>query len=813
MIPTALLLLLTTGAFAPADPSPNLLQNPGFENPGDWKAGWTIENAAGKDAPYFYRIAGDELGHVQMPPHSGANALEIYSSGSRVARLSQTVNLPAPGKYRVTVFGVIQGGSDDHQIHIGLGDQVRTIPVVSLAYREYHVDFDVKAAGPQTLSFISSSLGTTLDDLTLTQLPADGSPLLPNLYFDLLPGSRDRSQGIQSYFVNQAQWVDFAITCLDPSRLKHPRLNLFFPPSVHLSGINEAILARWKNSGTTDPKVRHELATLDGIAYDKYSFDLPRFVEGPAKPLEFGGMWVEVPSGKKDHFLVQLEDQDISGTPEEIILVPVQPPARHATPKRIHTLAYDVQDWKQDPADGLQNIPRQFALMGFNTWSDYGLSGTDPIGPAVREPQEKVRQEAARHFGVKEFWPNYSELLQTGAEPDYPNISAGCPDPDMFVVRLDGSVDKGTYNTRYAARGGTAWRDSALRAHLGALARPKTLELGYTNSGIVTDALEFLRISYDPTTLREFAALNHLDPAAVTPASVQGRYKDLWLAYNMRLYADLMRTLATAIHQTDPGAKLVNTANSFGPNGVDALPLAQRCEWARFANYTMPQWYGFMRNYSDEWDQVLAQGVQAKVYGLDNGYAGVIPLLDLSMGYGLEDPLTLRFKMFDLLSASSAVKGIGYYQGYRAFTDAKFMAGLSRAHTNLADVEDYYLDGVNADAAASFTPDPGGPAERYHPKTTVRIHKLNKDGRLALLTIVTHCNRPLGEKGTLTINLAWLLPSSATLRESDWALVDRLTNTTTPFTGKVTVDTTTGNLALLEIVSREWLARHPGAIP
>jgi hypothetical protein len=795
-----------------SDISANLLQNPGFEDTNDWSANWKIENTAKNGESYFYHIDNENMGHVFMPPRTGKNAIEIYSS-DRITRLSQKVELPSPGKYRVSAYGVIQGAGDDHQLRIGLGDQVHVLPAVSLAYRNYYADFDVKIAGPLEVSFVSSSLGMTLDDITLTKLPENGAPALPHLYFDLFPGSKQRSNGFQSYFVNQSQWVDFAVTCMDPSRLRHPKLNLYVPPSVKLSGLNEEMLARWKANATTDSTVHEEEASLNGIAYRKYSFYLPRFVEGDAEPLEFGGLWVEVPSGRKDHFLVEFEDQGERFPLQEITLIPVQPPSRQATPKKIRTVAYEVQDWRQDPAQSLQNIPRQFALMGLNTWSDYGLNGitTGPSAVAVREPEEKVREEASRHYGVTEFWPNFSELLQTDAGVDYGNVSAGCPDKDMFVTRADGTIDASFYNTRYAAHGGTAWANSALLAYQIALGRPHDLQLGYTNTGITTDALEFLRISYDPTTLKGFAARNKLNPDEVTIQSVQGPWKDLWLSYNIQLYAELVKTFAEGLHKIDPSAKVINTAGSFGPEGCGDRPLTEQSEWAQSADYTMPQWYGFMRSYSDEFYQQLLQGAQAKVYGKETGHADVIPLLDISMGYDLEDPLAVRFKIFDLLSASSAVKGIGYYQGYRAFTDAAFMAGLSQADTLLADVEDYYATGEKMEIGAIFIPEIKMPMIT----TTVRIHKLNRDGRLALLTIVTHCNKPLGEQGTLEISLPDLLGlPAASIREGDWVLIDRLSHIVVPFSSKVPVDTRSShNLALLEIASAAWVAQHPGAIP
>jgi hypothetical protein len=130
------------------------------------------------------------------------------------------------------------------------------------------------------------------------------------------------------------------------------------------------------------------------------------------------------------------------------------------------------------------------------------------------------------------------------------------------------------------------------------------------------------------------------------------------------------------------------------------------------------------------------------------------------------------------------------------------MAGLSQAHTILADVEDYYSVGTKTDIGAIFIPEVKNPTIT----TTVRIHKLNREARLALITIVTHSNKSLGEPGTLEINLPELLGLPATsVHAKDWVLIDRLSNTIIPFNSKIHMDTRFGNnLALLEISSQAY---------
>jgi hypothetical protein len=276
------------------------------------------------------------------------------------------------------------------------------------------------------------------------------------------------------------------------------------------------------------------------------------------------------------------------------------------------------------------------------------------------------------------------------------------------------------------------------------------------------------------------------------------------------------RNLADALREVDLKVTVVNTEGSFGPGGSGSLPLPLQMEWAKSYDITMPQWYGPMRFYGPYFHDELEKGDAAKVYGRQNGYADVIPLLNVSMGYGLEDPAALRFKLFDFLSTSPAIKGVGYYIASNAFTDAKFMAGLSRVHTLLADVEDYYVDGRRPENIATFTPttakpapipgmDSDGQETMIDPevKTTVRVHQLNRAGRLALITIVSHSNQAVGQAGRLRLDLKAL-----GIGGKGYALFDVLSDSKAPLRTlkpneslvEVPVNTgATNNLALLEI--------------
>ncbi len=300
--------------------------------------------------------------------------------------------------------------------------------------------------------------------------------------------------------------------------------------------------------------------------------------------------------------------------------------------------------------------------------------------------------------------------------------------------------------------------------------------------------------------------------------NLQGKLNPLWISYNNELYALVVRNFAEALHKVDPNAMVVNTHGDFGPGGAHSLPRKEQMEWAKYADITMPQWYG-MREYSFEYDDLIIQGDTEKLYGKVNGYTDVIPLLNVSMGAGLEDPMNFRFKMFDFISTSPAVKGVGYYVGTNAFTDGKYMVQMSGVHTLLADVEEYYAKGARADSAATFAQQPGGVQPivgmdeqgqqmTVTPEvaTAVRVHTLGSGGRAALLTVISHCNRGVGESGTIRLDLRRLGVDPAR-----YVLIDHIGQTVAPLTATVAVDTTKHNMALLEIADRTVAARFQKA--
>lgn len=786
----------------------NLLVNPGFEDAAGWLQGWSVERVDPQGPLYHYHLRAGGGGHGDARPHEGVNALEIYSANTR---LRQTLKLD-PGNYLLTVWARNNGGSGDPRLLLSLGAQQRRVAVLSDRYRLYYASFEVKTAGELPLSLISTSLGIAVDDLALRRLSTEEP--LPNeyLYLDLHPAGGERSQNVQYYFKGMKQWLNFTVTAVDPKRIGTAEIAITVPAAVKLTGLNAALLNGWRPFSLPKAEVTvEESKDASGAVVTTYHFPCPRFVNGPENPVSFGGCFVEVPSRTKSWVKLSAfptPRREAPVTEETISLVPLDTPARQRTPRLLRTLSYGVQDWMADRDDKLATMPAQFRLMGLNVWSDYRGPGAKELTPPTAD--EQVTAEAARKYGVKEFWPNYSQLL-SGA------TAAGCwywgtgpratDDPDMYVVRADGSVDKDTFNMRYAAGKGRYFVETALQALQRLIRRPEELQLPFRYSGFITDALEDFYPSYDPTTLADFARKAGLDSAQVTAASVNGPYHKQWVAYNNALYAQVAARLAEALREVSPQINMVNTAGPFGAqHGATDLPLAEQMTWGRAYNYNMPQWYS-LRYFGSLYSDFISQGEAAKVYGKENGYPDVIPLLCNSMGVCTESLICLRFKVIDLVSTSPVVKGIGYYIGTNAFADAQWMVGVSRIHTLLADVEDYYANGKREDALVKCKKIPEGikPIEGRDESgqqttliptvdTACRVHVLNQKGRRALITLISHCNQGVGEKLRLTLDLKGMGATRKTF------LYDHLSGRKLPLTPTVNVDTTaSGSLTLLEV--------------
>jgi hypothetical protein len=140
------------------------------------------------------------------------------------------------------------------------------------------------------------------------------------------------------------------------------------------------------------------------------------------------------------------------------------------------------------------------------------------------------------------------------------------------------------------------------------------------------------------------------------------------------------------------------------------------------------------------------------------------------------------------------------------------MVGLSKVHTLIADIEDYYADGVRADNLVSVSKAAGeetliqgmdleGKQVMLKPDVTnrVRVHMLAKKGRIALITVLSYSNQGVGSKITLHVNTKMLPKGGKGLM-----LIDRLSGKRQPLTDKIAVDTNkTRNAAVYEIGTTE----------
>ncbi len=780
-------LALSTDAPCASTPAPplTLLMNPGFEEAG--AKGWIIENATPDGAPpYAYNLTAAGGGHGDARPHTGERALEIYSS-SRVTRLSQVVRL-RPGRYRLAVWARNNGATSRPHLEVTLGQRVASLPVTSDAYRQYFVEAAINEESSQQVSFVSREGGLAVDDASLVRIPPGDEPP-PYLFADLSPSTSSRSAGIQTYFRGRKQWLNFAFSAIAPELVAKPTLRLTAPAGVHLSGFNTSLLETWRRPGA-GAVLSESTIWREAGSYTVYYVALPRLVNGESEPVEFGGCWVDVPDGNEAALAADVLNDEKVVSSQVIRLVPITPPAVGHRPTRLKVVLYDVQDWKMSGAERLSSLPALFALMGGNVWSDYGLT-TDDISqvPAV---EDVVRERAATAVAGLEFWPNSDQLLSLSP------ATTGAVPPEGRFTDINGRVAEHEVTLHYAAAGGPAWLAGTVSDVVRTVERPADLGLGYRNTGFISDALESVALSYDPATVSGFAAYAGLQPTAVTDEALAGPLHSRWLAYNMNLYARAAANLADAIHRRSPRASVVSTAGSYGPSGVESLTLTQQASWSRAFAFSMPQWYT-MGYFGDLYYRTLMRGVREGVYGTATGHADVIPLWNLSMGSGYDGVASLRFKTFDVVSATSVVRGVGFYRGYYAFADAQVMTDISSLTAMLANVEDYYVLGTAVAAATFVTRGSGDTSSVSDVETSARVHLLGRAGRIALITVLSHSEHAVGERGLLKIDLQ-RLGVDPTRHE----LFDHLANKVIPLAPDVLLDTTTtGGMALLEVRLRE----------
>ena len=781
----------------------NLLKNPGFEDTAGWSTNWTIRDAKGGNLTYHYHLTSKGGGHGDATPRTGKNAVEIYST-DRQTYLAQKVNLE-PGTYRLSGWVRSNGMPGYSSAEIRLGDQKTVMSVISQKYRLIWADFKIVNAGEYEASFFSSSYGMAVDDMSLEKVTENASKP-PALYIEIYPSSTDKASGIQNCLKGSLQWVDLVTTCVDSSRIKRPVMRILASDPVKLSGLNEGLIHGYRMRNEDEVKVQTQSVVRDGKKYQEFSFLLPRFVSGYLVPQGFGGFWISNVPAKGGKLIMEVVDGDDMLASEVVKLVVIDPPKVSRTPKKYYTFSYCVQSWQQSLEERVQAIPAQFKMMGFNVWSDYGFHvGTSP----KLANEELVMKEACEKYGVQNFWPNFSELLDANIGNPDGKITEKYKAKDMYVVGIDGKVNDHMYNFNYAANRGQAWVESMVEYWVRAIKRPIEQNLPFKTSGLVNDALEGVVYSYDPSTLAAFAAYKGVDASEVTKEKLWGEWKKDWLLFNMDLYTRVVDAWTEKAREVNPDVKMVNTASTYGPHFEGFTPK-ESMKWARSVDYNMPQWYT-ADYYGAAFADYIKEGEAAGVYGKANGGTDLIPLLNLSMGAELVDPLSQRFKILDFFSGSKSIKGVGYYIGSLAYTDAKCMVGLSKVHTLIADIEDFYADGVRDDSLVRVTEvsddeslvpgmDLDGQQIMVKPKITnsVRVHKLGKDGRIALITVITYNEQGLGGRASLEINKK-MLPNDG----KDLVLINRLTGKKQPLPDKITVDTRkTNNVAVYEIAEK-----------
>lgn len=795
-----LLCFLLLAAIGSAGYCANILRNSGFEDPEGWSKSWSIHDSKGGDVTYHYHLTNKGGGHGDAKPRTGENAVEIYTS-DRTTFLSQSVNLE-PGTYRLSAWVRANGQPSHIQMQLKLGDQVKEIPVSSQKYRLIWSDFQIDKAGDYVVSLHSPSLGIAIDDVSLEKITGS-TDKGPALYIDLMPSNAAHAGNVQYCLANSLQWVDVFTTCIDSSQLKYPVMHILVSDPVKLSGINEKVLESYKMREEDTIKIRQDKVHRNGIRYTRFSFPLLRFVSGYNTPQGFGGLWLSNVKGDNGKMIVEVVDGGSMLASETYKLVSVSQPKIAKSPKKYYIIPYAVQNWKMNLEQTLKALPAQFKMMGMNVWSDYGLSAEKT--PETVTDEEKVRQEAYRKYGVRLFWPNSSSLMETTAGAMYSDVAEQVNDPDMYVVGPDGKINKSLYNFNYAANSGKAWMESALASWLRTIKRPERVGLSYRHTGLINDALEGIYFSYDPTTLKAFADHKGVDVGLVTPEKLNSDWRHDWQLFNMDLYSRIVEIWSREARKIDPDLVIINTASTYGPSGLDTLSPKENYQWAKYVDYNMPQWYsgGYL---GDAYVNFIVNDTEG-LFDKSRGGTELIPLLNLSMGAELEDPLVLRFMLLSYISSSKNVKGISYFIGTNAFADAAFMVGLSRAHTLIADIEDYYADGVREDSMVKIAEvldkdnavqaiDDLGDQSFIKPviNNTLRVHKLSGKGKVALITALSYSNQAVGSRFTVDIDTT-KLPSNKKLY-----IKDHLSGKVTPFTSQITIDTTeTKSAAVLEI--------------
>ena len=776
----------------------NLLKNPGFEAPENWTSNWKIENLKGKIRPYYYMLDSRGGGHADARPRSGKAAIELYCDNNCKTRLSQRIRLEK-GKYRFGIYVRTNGSTHKPQIELSAGNHRETYYVVSKDYRFYYLDFEVESPSEIEVGIIPQEGGIAFDDAVLQAFPVNSDP--PYLFFDLYPITNWGN--VRHYFTGQLQWLDFALTCIDQKKYSGAgRMHIICPEDISVEGINVELLNRWKPRQTAQNKITEKKIMHNGTKCIDYSFTIPRFVDGYSRSLDFGGFWVRPRTDAERTICIQLEDRGKIIYSTDILLKALTPPGNFI-PRKLISMCYHVQFWRQAIASRMEAIPPQFLLMGFNAWNDYMVV---PENAEKLNAEESVMLKAYKDYGIKNFYFTFSQMYMT--RNHYKDLSESSGEKDVYCVNK--AVPRRSYNMRYIAGNGKAWRDSCLDYWCKLAKRFETTGLP-PYAGVINNAMEEMVISYDRGTLEDFAKERNLPLEDMTIANLNGKYKIQWMMYNQRHFNEICWIWARAMKEASPGIKTGNSLGPFGPRNSRILDPRDRIAWAqKYYDYKMPQLYSCIGSgYLDR----LNNGLKAKLCGKEYGYADMLPILLISMGELLHDLEHLRFMVLDILSHTSQVKGLCYYIGTYAFSDAKIMLEISKINSLVAKLEDYFTEGKRIDGFTSFlshykgekirTMNAAGYTAEAELKieTKPRLHLLNRNGRIALITVFSRAYPPVasyGDTGIIRFNLPKLLPDKD---RSQYRIIDWIHGKVLPCLPQMPLDTRNdGHLAVFEIV-------------
>lgn len=776
----------------------------------DYLNKWIVRDANGGANTYHYHLTKEGGGHGPAGVHSGKNAIEIYSSG-RITNLAQGIEIVQPGRYRVSFYARPNGATFVSQLNIKLSNQDRNVVIVSQAWRQYFVDFDLSKPEKTELIFRSQNLGIAIDDIKLDLVPTNGET--GQIFCDLYPSSPSRAKDIQYYFPGVKQWINYALSSPQMPKMDiAPTLNFIIPKEVKVEGFNLPVLERFRPDQVKKMELTTSETKLNGVEAVCYSLPMPKLYKGITESV-YPGFWVS--SEKAVVFPIQI----VIKSGDKIIfeatwqLQPVEIPKEYASPKRIKSICYHVTDWKDDFEASSASIPRLFSIAGFNVWSDYGLYSAKLDGQLTN--QEKIVQRACNEYGVKNIWPNFATMDKVNS---WHYESAGEKDKvgGKYKIDVKGVEHPDEYSALYMANGGRDWVDSCIAGWV------KTVKRGEKNgipcNGIINDGLEVLFVSFDSTTLDDFAMKYNIPRKDLTPKLITEKYNLQWTKYNLMLYGKICAIWSAAIKAVDPSIYVVNTHKDFGPGGSEALSVTEQMTWAnKDIDATMPQWYDPKPFHGWFTSGPIKKGFDAKLYGKVNNSCEVIPLLLGGADYFLADKILNKHRIFDLLSLNDRKKnivlpGFGLYYGAGSFfVDAKNVREISRINTLVAKAEDYYLDGIRQDQCVSFEHvgdlpmveslnDAGIQVKMPAKITTVaRVHQLLQGKRIALITLVTYSNANMGDEGNLKINIAKLANSSDNV-----SIIDYQTGKIIPVNNAEavipvkTIDS--GNISLFEVV-------------